>query len=239
MTSRATRLLFLCIMTFMTALSAGDAPQAPTPANDAQTPALQSARAAGYDAESKIMELERQSDQLIKEAKIQNQKNQQSGGLDQAKESEFRARITRIQQESRVAKRTIAEGQNADEPEKSAFESGMADARAGKPRPTVAGDAATAGANPNDSLKRARAKGHAIGLEMVASEQKTKELLNDAAEMERAGNTTRLRLIRSEINKLLAEKTTREKAGLEYATGLTQAERDAYIEGIQAAQAGK
>ena len=219
------RLLILLVMTFTTVMSAGDA--------------LQTARAAGYDAESKIMELERQSDQLIAEAKVQNVKNQQSGRLDPAKESEFRARVTRIQQESRVAKRAIADGRNADDPEKSAFEAGMADARAGKPRPTVVGDAATAGADPKDSLQRARAKGHAIGLEMVASEQKTKELLNDAAEMERAGNTTRLRLIRSEINKLLAEKSTREKAGLEYVGGLTPAERDAYIEGIQSAQAGK
>lgn len=103
-------------------------------------------------------------------------------------------------------------------------------------------DAATAGSDglaPKDPLQQAREKGHAIGVEMVASEQKTKALLNEALEAEKAGNTTRLRAIKAQINVLLAEKSAREKAGLEYATGLTQAERDAYVEGIQAAQAGK
>lgn len=228
-------LFFLLFMGFVTVLSAGDAPQD----DRTQAQALQAERAAGYDAESKIMELERLSAQLIKDAQAQHQKNQQSGRLDQAKESEIRARLIHIQQESRAAKRAIAQGQSANDPEKSAFEAGMADARAGKPRPTVTADAATAGADPKDSLQRARAKGHAIGLEMVASEQKAKELLNEALEAERAGNTTRLRAIRSQINQLLAEKSAREKTGLEYATGLTQAERDAYVEGIQAAQAGK
>lgn len=92
---------------------------------------------------------------------------------------------------------------------------------------------------PVDPLKQALEKGHAIGLEMVASEKTTKALLNEALEAERAGNMTRLRAIKAQINVLLAEKSAREKAGLEYVGGLNQSERDAYIEGIQAAQAGK
>lgn len=235
--------LILLVIAITTALHGGDANPPPAPVDGAQTQAVQTARVAGFDAESKIIELERQSAELIKEAKVQNQKNKESGKLDQAKETEFRARITHIQQESRVAKRAIAEGQNEDEPQKSAFEAGMADARAGKPRPTVdaagAAPADAAGTEPKDPLKRARAKGHAIGLEMVASEQKTKALLSEAVEAEKAGNTTRLRAIRSQINQLVTEKSAREKAGLEYAGGLTPAERDAYVEGIQAAQAGK
>ena len=219
--------------TFATAVNAGDAPQVPPDNAQSQTEDYKKGYNTGVEYKETTEKLTALSDVLVTEMRAKYDNDMSTA----ARDPEFSLRVFKIQQDTRAYKAKAEEVLNAcvDERAKSEFKSGFKDGHASIAKPATP----VAKADSNDKIKTAREKGHDIGLEMVASEKKAKELMNDAVEAERDGSTTRLRLIRSEINKLLSEKAAREKPALEYVGGLTPAERDAYVEGIQAAQAGK
>lgn len=90
-----------------------------------------------------------------------------------------------------------------------------------------------------DPLEAARFRGHEIGVKMLANQNAAKQLMSDVVNASRQNDTSQAQNLQRQLGMLQRTKSQIETEGVECAKTLNQAERDAFVEGAQAAQAGK
>lgn len=90
-----------------------------------------------------------------------------------------------------------------------------------------------------DPLEVARFRGHEIGVKMLANQNAAKQLMSDVINASRQNDKSQAQNLQRQLGMLQRTKSQIENEGVEYAKTLNQAERDAFVEGAQAAQAGK
>jgi hypothetical protein len=115
----------------------------------------------------------------------------------------------------------------------------LADAQIPKKSAGDPASAGGAGAEPKDPIQSARAKGHEIGVKMVANQNAAKQLMSDVANAARQNDTSQARSLQRQLESLQRTKAQIDTEGLDYAKTLNQAERDAFLEGVKSAQAEK
>ena len=74
---------------------------------------------------------------------------------------------------------------------------------------------------------------------MTANNKAAMQLMSDTANASRQNDTTQIQSLRRQLEKIQQTKARLSAEGVEYTNTLNQAERDAFVEGFQAAQAGK